>query len=163
MALYILRTTVGRESQVLDFLASNAKKTKGISALFFPHGMAGYILIEADNPDIIKQASTGVPYVGGILRTPTKMEEIEHMIEFKPEQVDIHKGDIVQIIAGPFRGEKAKISRIDLQKSQVILELLEAAVPIPITLSLDSVKVLTKAESTAEEAAKEKQEKEERE
>jgi len=162
MALYILRTTVGRESQVLDFLASNAKKVKGISALFFPHGMAGYILIEADNPDIIKQISTGVPYVGGILRTPTKMEEIEHMIEFKPEQVDIHKGDIVQIIAGPFRGEKAKISRIDLQKSQVILELLEAAVPIPITLSLDSVKVLTKAEATAEEAEKEKQEKEER-
>ena len=157
MALYILRTTVGRESQVLDFLASNAKKVKGISALFFPHGMAGYILIEADNPDIIKQISTGVPYVGGILRTPTKMEEIEHMIEFKPEQVDIHKGDIVQIIAGPFRGEKAKISRIDLQKSQVILELLEAAVPIPITLSLDSVKVLTKAEATAEEAEKKEQ------
>jgi len=162
MALYILRTTVGREAQVLDFLASNAKKVKGISALFFPHGMAGYILIEADNPEIIKEISSGVPYVGGVLRTPTKMEEIEHMIEFKPEQVDIHKGDIVQIIAGPFKGEKAKISRIDIQKSQVILELLEAAVPIPITLSLDSVKVLTKAESTAEEAAKEKQEREER-
>lgn len=160
MALYILRTTVGRESQVLDFLASNAKKVKGISALFFPHGMAGYILIEADNPDIIKEISSGVPYVGGVLRTPTKMEEIEHMIEFKPEQVDIHKGDIVQIIAGPFKGEKAKISRIDLQKSQVILELLEAAVPIPITLSLDSVKVLTKAAEATAEAEREKREEE---
>jgi len=158
MALYVLRTTVGREAQVLDFLASNAKKAKGVSALFFPHGMAGYILIEADNPDIIKQISTGVPYVGGVLRTPTKMEEIEHMIEFKPEEVDIHKGDIVQIIAGPFKGEKAKVTRIDIQKAQVVLELLEAAVPIPITLNLDSVKVLTKAEAAEAEAKEEKRE-----
>jgi transcriptional antiterminator NusG len=158
MTIYILRTTVGRESQVLDFLASNAKKVKGVSALLFPHGMAGYILIEADNLDVIKQISMGVPYVGGVLRTPIKIEEIESMIEFKPEQVDIHKGDIVQIIAGPFRGEKAKITRIDLQKSQVILELLEAAVPIPITINLDSVKVITKAEVAAKEEEKKKEE-----
>lgn len=153
MALYVLRTTVGREAQVLDFLASNAKKVKGISALFFPHGMAGYILIESDSPDIIRQVSLGVPYVGGVLRTPTKMEEIGHLIEFKPEQIDVHKGDIVQITAGPFKGEKAKVTRIDVQKSQVVLELLEAAVPIPITLNLDSVKVLTKA-GTEEEKPK---------
>jgi transcriptional antiterminator NusG len=158
MALYVLRTTVGREAQVLDFLASNAKKVKGISALLFPHGMAGYILIEADNPDIIKQISLGVPYVGGVLRTPTRMEEVQHLIEFKPEEVDIHKGDVVQIIAGPFKGEKAKVTRIDVQKSQVVLELLEAAVPIPITLNLDSVKVLTKAEAAEAESEEKKDE-----
>jgi transcriptional antiterminator NusG len=158
MALYVLRTTVGREAQVLDFLASNAKKVKGISALLFPHGMAGYILIEAENPDIIKQISLGVPYVGGVLRTPTRMEEVVHLIEFKPEEVDIHKGDVVQIIAGPFKGEKAKVTRIDVQKSQVVLELLEAAVPIPITLNLDSVKVLTKAEAAEAESDEKKDE-----
>ncbi|MCX6775038.1 MAG: transcription elongation factor Spt5 [DPANN group archaeon] len=158
MALYVLRTTVGREAQVLDFLASNAKKVKGISALLFPHGMAGYILIEADNPDIIKQISLGVPYVGGVLRTPTRMEEVQHLIEFKPEEVDIHKGDVVQIIAGPFKGEKAKVTRIDVQKSQVVLELLEAAVPIPITLNLDSVKVLTKAEAAEAESEEKRDE-----
>jgi transcriptional antiterminator NusG len=158
MALYVLRTTVGREAQVLDFLASNAKKVKGISALLFPHGMAGYILIEADNPDIIKQISLGVPYVGGVLRTPTRMEEVQHLIEFKPEEVDIHKGDVVQIIAGPFKGEKAKVTRIDVQKSQVVLELLEAAVPIPITLNRDSVKVLTKAEAAEAESEEKKDE-----
>ncbi|HKZ49385.1 MAG TPA: transcription elongation factor Spt5 [Candidatus Nanoarchaeia archaeon] len=151
MALYVVRTTVGREAQVVDFLASNAKKVKGVYAVFFPHGMAGYILVEADNPDIIKQISAGVPYVGGVLRTPTKMAEIDHMVEFKPEQVAVNKGDIVEIIAGPFKGEKAKVTRIDVQKSQVVLELLEAAIPIPITLNLDSIKVLTKAEQTEAE------------
>jgi len=153
MGLYVVRTAIGREAQVMDFLASNAKKVKGIHSLLFPHGMMGYIMIEADTADIIKQIALGVPYVRGILRTPTKYEEIEHLIEFKPEEIDINKGDIVQIIAGPFKGEKAKVTRIDIQKSQVVLELLEAAVPIPITLGLDSVKVITKAEAEAEAKA----------
>lgn len=151
MGLYVIRTAIGRESQVMDFLASNAKKAKGVFSIIFPHGMTGYILIEADNSDIIKQIAAGVPYVRGILRTPTKYEEIEHLIEFKPETIDIHKGDIVQIIAGPFKGEKAKVTRVDIQKSHVVLELLEAAVPIPITLGLDSVKLITKAEQAAEQ------------
>ncbi len=145
MALYVVRTAIGRESQVMDFLASNAKKITGIHSLIFPHGMTGYILVEADSPDPIKQIAAGVPYVRGILRKPTSYEEVEHLIEFKPEMVDIHKGDIVNIIAGPFKGEKAKITRVDMQKTQVVVELLEAAVPIPITIGLDSVKIAEKA------------------
>jgi len=155
MVLYVVRTAIERESQVMDFLASNAKKVKGINSLIFPHGMSGYILVEADNPDVIRQISYGVPYVRGILRTPTKYEEVAHLIEFKPTAVEIDKGDVVQIIAGPFKGDKAKVVRIDLQKSQVVLELLEAAVPIPITLDLDSVKLVTKAKQVAEQKAEE--------
>ncbi len=151
MGLYVVRTAIGRESQVMDFLASNAKKTAGVHSLIFPHGMTGYILVEADSPDIIKQIAAGVPYVRGVLRKPTKYAEIEHLIEFKPEQIDIHKGDIVSVIAGPFKGEKAKVTRIDLQKTQVVVELLEAAVPIPITIGLDSVKVAEKASDREKE------------
>ncbi len=142
----------------MDFIASNAKKVAGIYSIVFPHGMTGYILIEADGYDSIKNIATGIPYVRGILRNPTKYEEIEHLIEFKPETVDVHKGDIVSIIAGPFKGEKAKVTRVDLQKQQVVLELLQAAVPIPITLGLDSVKLAERAA----EAAEEKKEEEER-
>src|SRR4030067_96987 len=139
MALYVVRTAIGREAQVMDFLASNAKKVPGIYSLVFPHGMTGYILVEADSPDLIRQIATGIPYVRGILRKPASYQEIEHLIEFRPETIDVHKGDIVNIIAGPFKGEKAKVTRVDLQKAQVVVELLEAAVPIPITIGLDSV------------------------
>jgi len=146
MGLYVVRTAIGREGQVMDFLASNAKKIKEVHGLLFPHGMSGYILVEADNPDVVKKIGYGVPYVRGILNTPTKYEEIEHLIEFRPETIDIHKGDVVRIIAGPFKGEKAKVTRLNLQKAEVVLELLEAAVAIPITLGLDSVKVIGKKE-----------------
>ncbi len=161
MGLFIIRTTIGREQQVIDFLASNAKKYKGIYSLIYPHGMVGYIFVEAENADVIKRASMGIPYVRGVLRTATKYEEIEHLIEFKPESVDIHKGDVVTIISGPFKGEKAKVTRIDLQKAHVVVELLQAAVPIPITLGLDSIKLAERA-SVASEPLKEVSEEDER-
>lgn len=157
MGIYIIRTTIGRELQVMDFLASNAKKVRGVYSIVHPHGMVGYILIEASNPDIIRQIAMGVPYVRGILRTETKYEEVEHLIEFKPETIDIQKGDIVTIIGGPFKGEKAKVTRVDLQKAQVVLELLQAAVPIPITLGLDSVKLVQRGESREEKKEEEKE------
>ncbi len=158
MGLYVIRTAIGRESQVMDFIASNAKKIKGIHSVIFPHGMTGYIIIEADAVDYIKQIAAGIPYVRGILRTPTSYDKIEHLIEFKPETIDIRKGDVVTIIGGPFRGEKAKVTRVDMQKQQVVLELLQAAVPIPITLGLDSVKLAERGETAGQKDKEEKEE-----
>ncbi len=149
--LFVIRTAIGREAQVVDFLSSNIKKTKSdIYSIFFPHGMSGYILVEADELPAVRQASYGVPYVRGVLAKPANYAEITPMIEFKPEEININKGDIVGIIAGPFKGEKARVTRIDLQKAQIVLELLETAVPIPITLGLDSVKVIGKKEEEPE-------------
>ena len=64
------------------------------------------------------------------------------MLEQAKAQLNIQKGDIVEIISGPFKRENAKVTRIDEQKNEVIVELLEAAVPIPITVKLDAVKVI---------------------
>ena len=64
------------------------------------------------------------------------------MLEQVKHEVNIQKNDIVEIISGPFKREKAKITRIDKQKEEVVVELLEAAVPIPITVRLDAVKVI---------------------
>jgi transcription termination/antitermination protein NusG len=148
--IFIVRTAIGREDQVMDFLGSNAKKMGGVFSLIFPHGMSGYILVEADGDTSVKQVAFRVPYVRGILTKPVSYDEVEHLIEFKAENVDIHLGDIVQIIGGPFKGEKAKVTRINTQKAEVIVELLEAAVPIPITIALDSVKVIGKREDREE-------------
>ena len=58
------------------------------------------------------------------------------------------------IFRTPAFREKAKISRIDLQKEEVVVELLESAVPIPLTLKMDSVKVIRR-ESEEEESKEE--------
>ncbi len=145
--IFTLRTTANREDQVLDFVAANVEK-KGLEiySLFRPHGLRGYVFIEARSRADAEEAVMGVPYARGVLPGTVKYEDIEHMLEQTKGTVDIRKNDIVEIIAGPFKREKAKVVRIDETKEEVVVELLEAAVPIPITVKLDSVKVIRREE-----------------
>ena len=73
------------------------------------------------------------------------------MLEQVKHEVNIQKNDIVEIISGPFKREQAKITRIDKQKEDVVVELLEAAVPIPITVKMDAVKVIRRETEEKEE------------
>ena len=44
--------------------------------------------------------------------------------------------------SGPFKNEKGKVTRVDEAKEEITIELLEAAIPIPITVPIDSVRVI---------------------
>lgn len=141
--IYALKTTANREDQVVDFVTSHVQKKKlDVYAIVRPHGMRGYIFLEAKDRQSADECWKGVPYAKGLLDKEVKMSEIEPMLEQVKIQTNIQKNDIVEIISGPFKREQAKVSRIDQQKEEVVVELLEAAVPIPITLKLDSVKVI---------------------
>ncbi|MBI2137995.1 transcription elongation factor Spt5 [Candidatus Woesearchaeota archaeon] len=141
--IFALRTTANREDQVMDFITSNAKKKKlAVYAVIRPHGMRGYIFLEAGSRTDAEQAAFNVPYARGILPHNIQYKEIEHMLEQVKKEMNIQKSDIVEIISGPFKRENAKVTRIDKQKEEVVVELLEAAVPIPITVKMDAVKVI---------------------
>lgn len=141
--IFALRTTANREDQVMAFVASNAGRKKlGVYSVVAPHGMRGYIFMEAADRHEAEQAAFGVPYAKGLLPNEIQYEEIEHMLEQVKKDVNIQKNDIAEILSGPFKREKAKITRVDKAKEEVVVELLEAAVPIPITLKIDSVKVI---------------------
>src|SRR2546426_1151304 len=58
----------------------------------------------------------------------------------------IMEGDIVELVAGPFKGEKARVMKIDETKEEITVELFEAMVRIPVTVRGDSVRVLQKEE-----------------
>ena len=153
MAIYVLKATVNREEQVMDFISSNAKKRKlKIYSLMHPHDMRGYLFIEAIDMNEVREAYQGVPYANGILPKPLEIEEVESMLDqSSAQQVNMQKGDIVEVISGPFKREKARVSRVDLQKEEVVVEILESAVPIPITVRLDSVKVIRREEEEESE------------
>ena len=150
--IFALRTTANREDQVTDMVYSNAQKKKlGVYSVIRPHGMRGYIFIEAVSKSDAEQASFNVPYARGILQKPVRYDEIEHMLEQVKHEVNIQKNDIVEIISGPFKREHAKVTRIDKAKEDVVVELLEAAVPIPITVKMDAVKVIRRESEETEE------------
>ena len=151
--IFAIRTTANREEQVMDFIASNAKKKNlEVYSVVHPHGMRGYIFIEAKSKLDAEQAAFKVPYARGVLANELDYGEVEHMLEpAKKVEMSIQKNDIVEIIAGPFKREQAKISRMDKTKEEVVVELLEAAVPIPITIRMDAVKVIRRAGDDAKE------------
>lgn len=142
-SIFAVRTTANREDQVMDFLVSNIKKKKlAVYAVIRPHGMRGYIFVEALDKQSAEQAAFNVPYARGVLPKEINYAEIEHMLEQVKKEVDIRKNDVVEIISGPFKREQAKVSRVDKTKEECVVELLSAAVPIPMTLKIDSVKVI---------------------
>ena len=150
--IFALRTTANREDQVMDFVTSNAKrKNLEVYSVIRPHGMRGYIFIEAATKTDAEQAAFNVPYARGILAKPVSYNEIEHMLEQVKHEVNIQKNDIVEIISGPFKRENAKVTRVDKTKEDVVVELLEAAVPIPITVKIDAVKVIRRETEESEE------------
>ncbi len=141
--IFGLRTAANREDQVIDYLISKLqKKPEGILAVIRPHGMRGYIFIEATSKTDAESALAGVPYARGILPREIPYPEIEHMLEQVKIEMNIQKSDIVEIISGPFKRENAKVMRINRQKEEIVVELLESAVPIPITVKMDAVKVI---------------------
>ncbi len=145
--IFALRVTANREDQVMSFVSSNVTRKKvNVHSVIRPHGMRGYIFLEGDSRSDAEQASYGVPYARGLLPNEVPYKEIEHMLEQAKKEVNIKKNDIAEIISGPFKREKCKIARVDKAKEEVVVELLEAAVPIPITLKMDAVKVIRRDE-----------------
>lgn len=149
--IFVLSTTANREDQVADLLKANAEKKKmEVYSVIRAHGMRGYIFVEAATMVDAEQASLNIPYARKILQKPVKYSEIEHMLEQVKVEMNIVKNDIVEIISGPFKRQNAKVTRIDKTKEEIVVELLEAAVPIPITIKMDAVKVVRRESEEAE-------------
>jgi len=150
--LFVLKTTANREEQVIGFIESNVKR-KGLEiySLVNPEGMKGYILIEAETDEEAKKAFYNIPYAKGLLPRTLSFEELDPLLEQVKTQVPIKKDDIIEVISGPFKKEKAKVKRIDKEKEEVVVELLEAAIPIPITVKLDVIKLIRSGEEEVKE------------
>ncbi len=151
--IFILKVTTNKEDQVIDLIAHRAR-TKGlkVASLVKSHGLRGYIILEAESRKEAEEAMKNLPYVKNLLRKELDFDEIKHMLEPSQPAMQIEKGDIVEIIAEPLKREKARVVRLNRQKDEIVIELLEVAVPIPITRKIDDVRVIRReAEEKAEE------------
>ena len=143
--IYTLRTTSGREDIVMDMINSRVKAEKlDVKAVIHPAELKGYIFIEGGTADIHKSLR-GVMHTKGLIETPVKIGDIQHFMENKTAEIKINEGDVVEIIGGPFKGERGKITRIDKTKNEVTIELLEASIPIPVTIAMEFIKIIKKA------------------
>ncbi|MFA5930704.1 MAG: transcription elongation factor Spt5 [archaeon] len=143
--IFPVRTTVGQEQLVVDILSSKiAKEELNIYSIAVVPGLKGYILIEADNEITLRRGITDTPHIkgSGIVKGAVNIEELSGLLESKPLMKTLSEGMKVEIISGPFKGEKAKITRVNQAKEEVTVELLEAAVKIPVTIKAENIKVI---------------------
>ncbi|MEK6945867.1 MAG: transcription elongation factor Spt5 [Nanoarchaeota archaeon] len=149
--LFIIKVTTNKEDRAVEMIAERSeKKSLNVYSVLRPHGLRGYVLLEAEDRESAEEAVFNLPYVKGIVGKTITYEEIKNMIEPSVVDILIKEGDIVEIISEPFKKEKAKVIRIDKQKEEAVVSLLGAVVPLPVTIKLDNLKVVRRDEEDAD-------------
>ncbi len=150
--IFIIKVTTNKEEKAVDMIAKRAEK-KRINAytVLRPHGLRGYVLVEAEDRESAEEAVFNLPYVKGIIGKTIGYEEIKNMVEPSITTISIKEGDIIEIIGSTLKGEKAKVIRIDKQKEEVVVNLLGAVVQLPVTIKIDNVKVIRREGEGEEE------------
>lgn len=137
MTILTVRTTRGREKTVVNALEAQVEnKALEIQAVFYPQDLKGYVFVEGVEGDV-KDLVQNMRHVRGVIDEPVDIEELEKFLSEEPREIKLEIGDTVEVTGGPFEGEEAKIERIDDANREATIELLEAAVPIPVTISVD--------------------------
>jgi len=150
--IYIVKVTTNKEDKALEMIADKVKKKKiDIYAIARPHGLRGYIFLESPDHKHAEDAVFNLPYVKGIIGETVTYDKVKQMLEPVAADIKIEKNDIIEIISEPFKNEKAKVVRVDKAKNECVVSLLGAAVPIPVTVKLDNIRVIRREELEDEE------------
>jgi transcriptional antiterminator NusG len=146
--IFAVKTTTGQEKNVARLVAAKVEMNKiPIKSILVPETLRGYVFIEAEGPHFVEEAITGIKHVRSRIPGIVTFSEIERYIVKKPIIEELNENDIVEVTGGPFKGMRAKITRIDKTKAEVTLELLEATFTLPITVNSDYVKLVERAKS----------------
>ena len=120
--IFAVRTTAGQERNVSKLIAGRAEANKiPIKAILVLDSLKGYIFIEAEGPHIVEQAISGIKHVKSRVPGLVSFEEIEKYIVVKPVIEELSIDDLVEVIGGPFKGMRAKITNIDRDKEELSL------------------------------------------
>jgi transcriptional antiterminator NusG len=131
-----------------------------VKAILVPETLRGYVFIETTEFRDVEIAISGVPHVRGRVGGKVSLQEIDKFLAPPPAAEGISEGDVVEIISGPFKSERAKVVRVDAGKEELILELLDSPYTIPVRVHADFAKIVERAERK-EEPVEEAEEKEE--
>ncbi|MEM3972003.1 MAG: transcription elongation factor Spt5 [Saccharolobus sp.] len=140
---YIVKVTGGQEINVALMLEERIKTNniRGVYSLIVPPNLKGYVIIESEGLHIVKLLIGGIRNVKGLAHGLLPREEIIKIVSKKTVAPSVKPGDVVEIVAGPFRGTQAQVVRVEEGKGEVVLNILESAFPLQVTVPIDQIKV----------------------
>ena len=143
-SIMVLKTQIDQEKTVVDELVSKENKgsNKDIYAILSPAVLKGYIFVEGMNTERVREKSKAIKKAKNFIDGEADISEISAYLTPVSAVMGIAEGDLVELINGPFKGEKARVQQIDHAKEEITVELTEAMVPIPVTVKGDSVRLV---------------------
>ena len=144
---FIVRVTSSQERITTDILQNKVEKSDlPVYSIIIAEGMRGYLVIEAENENVARELILDEPHVKGILSRPLSEVDLNRMLETKKVVQNVGINDIVEFMSGPFKGYKAKVKKVDETKEEITVELMDVAVPIPVTTKAGIARIVQKAE-----------------
>lgn len=149
--IFAVKTAIGHERAAATALYNRIGtiKNEEVYSILSPSNLRGYLLVEASSRERLKLLLKGVPHVRTVVEGTAEMSEIEGFLTPQPAVKGVTVGDIVELVAGPFKGEKARVQHIEEAREEITVELFESMVPIPITVRADHIRVLEKEDYNA--------------
>ncbi len=149
--IFAVKTAIGHEKAAATALYNRIGtiKNEDVYSILSPSNLRGYLLVEAKSRERLKLLLKGVPHVRTVVEGTANLDEIEGFLTPQPAVKGVTVGDIVELIAGPFKGEKARVQHIEEAREEITVELFESMVPIPITVRADHIRVLEKEDYNA--------------
>ena len=91
--IFIIKVTTNKEERAIEMISDRAvKKNIELFSVARPHGLKGYIILEAVDRETAEEAAFNLPYVKGIIGKTVQYEEIQQMLEPKIEDINIMSG-----------------------------------------------------------------------
>ncbi len=141
---FAVRTTGGQEKVVMGLLENRIKLKKiNIQAVLLLDNLKGYVVVEAIDANAAFDALQGIRHVRGQLRGELQFKDIEGYLVKKSTVSELAVDKIVEIIGGPFKGMKATVTRIDHEKEEATVILLDAPYQLPVTVDANYLKLST--------------------
>ena len=145
-AIYPVKTTGGQEKTVATFVAARAaQKKKPIYSILALDTWKGYVLFESLTSQAVDESIQGFKHVRSKIPGMMQYKDIEKFLITKSMVAELNVNDTVEIVAGPFKGMRAKLNRVDQAKQEVTAVLLDTPFQMPITLSAAYLKLVERA------------------
>lgn len=142
--LFAIRTTGGQEKVVLNLLQNRVRTQNiNIQSVLLVDNLKGYVVLEAVDVNQAFNAIQGVRHIRGQLRGELEFKDIEGYLIKKSTVSELAVDKVVEIIGGPFKGMKATVTRIDHDKEEATVILLDAPYQLPVTVDANYLKIST--------------------
>ena len=115
-------------------------RVKDVQTVLLLDDLKGYVVLEAQDPPSMFNAIQGIRHIRGQLRGELQYSEIDKYLIKKSTVTELSVDNTVEIIGGPFKGMKATVQRVDKEKEEAVVILLDAPYQLPVTVDANHLK-----------------------